>query len=125
MSSWRRIAIEQFPELATVIAADDRLGLVHHLCLFLEQAIEHADREAVRRVVAYGLWMWRQKRTDEQFVYCVQDLLAPTLRHPSKQLSFARLLAPDQFASLHEVILFVLDEKAAKAYEQEVRVRGA
>jgi hypothetical protein len=100
MSTWHRLAQEQFPELRGASVRIEKLvDLYSELASLLNRALLAEDAAIVQRVVAFALWGTTQVK-NEQFVHCTTDLFRKIVESPSKRAVLWRHLTPSQFDTL-------------------------
>jgi hypothetical protein len=124
MSTWRRLAIEQFPELRkALMPVENTVELYFELSGFLQSALKSGDDAMVQRVIAYALWGTRQTR-DERFVHGTYDLFRPIVQSPSLRATLWRQLTPSQFRDLKTYFhnsYSISPQASLKELEQEYR----
>jgi hypothetical protein len=100
MSTWRRLALEQFPELTSAsVSLETLVDLYAELTTLLNRGLMVEDNVLVQRVVAFVLWGITQTK-NEQFVHGTTDLFRPIVESPSKRSMLWRHITPTQFESL-------------------------
>ena len=100
MSTWRRLALEQFPELAKEdVPLNAPFDVYYELSKYLEEGIRSGNSELVQRVISFALWGTRQTK-DERFVHVTYDLFQRIVESPTLRASLWRELKPQQFEAL-------------------------
>ena len=124
MSTWRRLATEQFPELKEAIVPVETLtDLYSELSRLLQDALKAGDEATVKRIVSFALWGTRQTR-DERFVHGTYDLFMHVVQSPTLRAALWRQITPSHFADLkayfHNPYSLAL-QPTLKELEQEYR----
>jgi len=100
MSTWRRLADEQFPELANAtIPVNSLVDLSVELSRLLIAALDSIDSKLCQRVVSYAVWAATQVK-NEQFLHFTVDVFSPAVRSETLRFALWRELTPSQFSAL-------------------------
>lgn len=100
MSTWRRLANEQFPELKdALVPVDTPNALYFELSKILERALDSNDGLLAQRVLSFALWGITQTK-NEQFVHGTTALFRQVIESESRRTALWRALTPTEFAKL-------------------------
>jgi hypothetical protein len=125
MSTWRRLAMEQFPELAnTTLPLDTLVDLVCELKDIMVKALDAEDRERCQRVIAYALWAAAQTK-NEPFVHFMYDLFRDAIASDRRRHALWRQLDAAQFAALKTYFVDHMHGARITAKEIEREYRDA
>lgn len=122
MSLWRRMAIQELPELQKQIAgAENAYGAWIELRLQLNSIYEREplDDSLISRIYGYAAWCLRQPRNDDlrtAVVVCFYEHL-PTDR--SIRGDVARWLSVEEFMAVRPAFTYHLNEAEVAAFQQE------
>ena len=121
MSAWKRLALEQFPEISAEIEPATTIDLSVLLSTKLVEALQTNEASMSMRVAQYAAWAWSQSATVPQMSYFAQDILAEAIkREPLRAQLWPAVSAPI-FRALLPAFSGILQRDASNELEREFR----
>lgn len=120
---WLPVVTEQFPELGHVPETWSLIDLSATFGKLLEQGARRGDREMMRRVLCFVLWLEAQSKDEESLVYACQDILRWTIRSPALREAFASVLNGRGLAQLSGCIEYLSSKDVLSEMAEMVRAR--
>ena len=118
MSTWRRLAIEQFPELGDDITSEASLvDLAYELRGLLVASLDSEDSEIGQRVLAFAVWAAGNTK-NESFVHFLHDVFGDIIQSDRRRSALWRHLKPAQFAVLSPY--FVSEMRGSRISPREI-----
>jgi hypothetical protein len=124
MSTWRRQALAELPDLRrTIEAADSVMALWIELHMEFERAYDGSpiNEERIRRIYRYALWSLRESRSDEATTAVMVAFFEHVPTHSRARSDMHRWIEPALFQDLELPFRYFLNDHQFSDLQREYR----